>query len=127
MQGVLMSRVLVVDDEPELVNLLREFLTLKGYEVVTAADGPEALQVLKAERPHVVLLDIRLPPMNGLEVLRQLRTIDQEVRVIMITGVAGAETGRAALQLGATDYILKPIDLDYLERSLWHTVTPMTL
>ena len=61
------------------------------------------------------------------EVLRQLRTIDKEVQVIMITGVEGVETGRAALTLGATDYIMKPIDLDYLEQSLWHTVTPMLL
>ncbi len=122
-----MPRVLIVDDEPEIVEFLREFLQLKGYEVVTAPDGPEALRMVKTERPHAILLDIRLPRMNGLEVLHQLRTIDQEVRVIMITGIPDAEIGQAALHLGATDYIRKPIDLDYLERSLWHTVTPMTL
>jgi DNA-binding response OmpR family regulator len=122
-----MPRVLVVDDEPEIVSLLQEFLTLKGYTVSTAADGPDALRMVKAERPHVVLLDIRLPTMNGLEVLRQLRTIDREVGVIMVTGVHLEETGRAALQLGARDYLTKPIDLQYLERCLWQTVTEMVL
>jgi DNA-binding response OmpR family regulator len=122
-----MPRVLVVDDELEFRSILREFLTLKGYEVLTAAEGPEALQVVKEERPHVVLLDICMPNMNGLEVLRRIREIDQEVRVIMVTGVREAETGRAALKLGACDLLAKPVDLRYLERCLWHLTTEMIL
>ncbi len=122
-----MPRILVVDDELEFRSILREFLTLKRYDVLTAADGPEALQVVKEERPHVVLLDIRMPKMNGLEVLRQIRAIDQEVRVIMVTGVQERETGRAALELGACDFLAKPVDLRYLERCLWHLTTEMSL
>jgi len=111
-----MPRVLIVDDEPDFVELLREFLTAKGYEVAAAYDGEEALRKVKEDRPHLVLLDVRMPKMNGLEVLRQLREIDHEVGVIMVTAVDEEETGRQALKLGAFDYVIKPLDLKYLER-----------
>jgi len=122
-----MPRVLIVDDEPDFVELLREFLTAKGYEVAAAYDGEEALRKVKEDRPHLVLLDVRMPKMNGLEVLRQLREIDHEVGVIMVTAVDEEETGRQALKLGAFDYVIKPLDLKYLERSLWYKITTMTL
>ena len=119
--------MLVVDDEPDAVELLHEFLTGKGYEVITAANGKEALQKLKAERPHLILLDVRMPGMNGLEALRRIREIDREVGVIMVTAVNEEETGREALRLGAFDYIVKPLDLAYLERSLWTKIMTMLL
>mgnify|MGYP001577096794 FL=1 len=122
-----MARVLVVDDEPDAVELLQEFLTSKGYEVVTASNGEEALRKVKEERPHLILLDVRMPGMNGLDVLRQVRQFDQEVGVIMVTAVNEEETGREALKLGAFDYIVKPLNLEYLERSLWYKVTTMLL
>ncbi len=123
MQG----RVLVVDDDPTAVELLQEFLTAKGYEVLTAGNGAEALRKVKEEQPHLILLDIRMPTMDGLEVLRQLRQIDQEVGVIMVTAANEEETGRQAMALGAFDYITKPLDLPYLEQSLWYKLTMMTL
>jgi DNA-binding response OmpR family regulator len=122
-----MPRVLVVDDEPDAVELLREFLTAKGYEVAVASDGEMALRLVKEERPHLILLDVRMPKMNGLEVLKRVREIDREVGVIMVTAVNEEETGREALKLGAYDYITKPLDLQYLERSLWLKITTMTL
>jgi len=122
-----MPRVLVVDDEPDSVELLREFLATKGYEVLSASDGEEALRKVKADRPHLILLDVRMPGMSGLEVLREVRQIDQEVGVIMVTAVNEEETGRQALELGAFDYIVKPLDLAYLERTLWYKVTTMLL
>jgi DNA-binding response OmpR family regulator len=122
-----MPRVLVVDDEAYAVELLQEFLTAKGYEVLAASDGEEALQKVKEERPHLILLDVRMPKMNGLEVLRRVREMDHEVGVIMVTAVSEEETGRQALQLGAFDYITKPLDFQYLERSLWAKLLLMTL
>lgn len=110
-----MPRVLVVDDEPGALELLQAFLGAKGYEVLTAAD------------PHLTLLDVRMPKMTGLEVLKRVREIDREVGVIMVTAVNEEETGRQALQMGAFDYITKPLDLKYLERSLWVKITMMTL
>jgi DNA-binding response OmpR family regulator len=122
-----MPRVLVVDDEPDAVELLREFLTAKGYEVTDASDGEEALRRVKEDRPHLILLDVRMPKLNGLEVLKRVREIDREVGVIMVTAVNEEDTGREALKLGAYDYITKPLDLQYLERSLWLKITTMTL
>jgi len=122
-----MPRVLVVDDEPDAVELLQEFLTAKGYEVCTAGDGEEALRQVKEQRPHLILLDVRMPKMNGLEVLKRVREIDREVGIIMVTAVNEEETGREALKLGAFEYITKPLDLQYLERSLWYKITTMIL
>ncbi|MBI4737706.1 MAG: response regulator [candidate division NC10 bacterium] len=122
-----MARVLVVDDEPDAVELLQEFLTAKGYDVITASDGEEALRQVKEHRPHLILLDVRMPRLNGMEVLKRVREIDHEVGVIMVTAVNEEETGREALKMGAFDYITKPLDLQYLERSLWYKITTMTL
>lgn len=121
------ARVLIADDDPVTVELLQEFLVAKGYEVLTAGDGAETLQKVKKERPQVILLDILMPKLDGLEVLQQLRQIDQEVGVIMITAVSEEETARKATELGAFDYIVKPLDLPYLEQSLWYKITMMTL
>ena len=122
-----MARILVVDDEPDAVELLQEFLTAKGYDVLTASDGEEALRQVKEHRPHLILLDVRMPKLNGMEVLKRVREIDHEVGVIMVTAVNEEETGREALKMGAFDYITKPLDLQYLERSLWYKITTMTL
>ncbi len=121
------GRVLVVDDDPNVQEILREFLSAKGYEVITAGDGAEGLRRVKEERPHLILLDIQMPKMDGLEVLRHLRAIDKEVGVIMITGVNEQEIAKKAMELGAFDYIVKPLDLPYLEQSLWYKITTMTL
>ena len=122
-----MAKVLVVDDEPEAVELLVEFLSSKGYEILTATSGEEALRRVKDDRPHLVLLDIRMPKMSGLEVLKRIREIDAEMGVIMVTAVNEEDVGRQALELGAFDYIVKPLDLKYLERSLWYKITTMLL
>ncbi|MGH7364534.1 MAG: response regulator [Candidatus Methylomirabilales bacterium] len=122
-----MAKVLVVDDEPEAVELLVEFLSSKGYEVLTATSGEEALRRVREDRPHLVLLDIRMPKMSGLEVLRRIREIDAEMGIIMVTAVNEEDVGRQALELGAFDYIVKPLDLKYLERSLWYKITTMLL
>ena len=111
-------RVLVVDDEPSIVEALKLSLALKGYAVSTANDGPEALQQVQATRPHVVLLDINLPGMDGLAVLRHLRGLDPEVGVIMVSGIDDEATRQAALALGATDYLTKPMHLLSVERSV---------
>ena len=114
-----MARILIVDDEEETRDFLSEFLTLRGYKVLTASDGFEALTALRNERPHIVLLDIKMPGLDGVEVLRRIRAIDKEVGVIMITAVKDEIVGEYALKLGASDYITKPIDLDDLEKSVY--------
>jgi DNA-binding response OmpR family regulator len=110
--------VLVVDDEPEVRLLLQDFLSDRGYDVLLAADASEALASLGAHRPDLVLLDVALPGMDGVEVLRRMAAIDPALRVIVIT--ANTDIGLTAelLGLGAVDYIPKPFDLDYLDQAV---------
>ena len=122
-----MPRVLIVDDDPQARELLRDFLTAKDYEVIEAASGGEGLKRLREERPHLLLLDINLPDMSGLEVLREAKAIDPAVGVIMVTGMQEEAIGRQAMRDSAFDYITKPLDLQYLEKSLWYKITTMTL
>ena len=111
-------RILVVDDDPEVLNLLSDFLTKKGYKISLASNGEESLSKVKSEKPHMVLLDIKMPGMDGFEVLRKIKEDEPSLSVIMITGVQDMETARKALQMGACDYITKPFNLDYLETSV---------
>ena len=120
-------RVLVVDDEPDIVEGLKLALVGKGYAVSTASDGPAALQQVKTVRPHVVVLDINLPRMDGLTVLRHLRAFDSEVGVIIVSGIGDAETRQAALALGAADYLTKPVCLQEVERSVARLVVTRVL
>lgn len=122
-----MARVLVVDDDPQTRELLCDFLSVRQYDAIEAATGGEGLRRIREERPHLVLLDINLPDMSGLEVLREARALDPALGVIMVTGVAEEDIGRQAMRTGAFDYIVKPLDLPYLEKSLWYKVTTMTL
>ncbi|MFO7768160.1 MAG: response regulator, partial [bacterium] len=101
-----------------IVDVLKTFLEDKGHKVFTAYDGEEAVQAAKQERPHIILLDIYLPKMDGIEVLKQVRQFDESAGVIMITAFREEELAKQALELGAFDYITKPFDFDYLERAL---------
>jgi DNA-binding response OmpR family regulator len=118
-------RVLIVDDEPQIGEFLSEFLSEKGYEVFYAESGEEGLTYIKRVRPHLVLLDVRMSGMGGLETLRIAKEIDPRIGVIMVTSLHEEEVGREALKLGAVDYITKPIDFDYLETSLMYKLSAM--
>jgi CheY-like chemotaxis protein len=111
-------KILVVDDEVEIVRLLTDYLAEQGYEVVTAHGGIEALAKLDAEKPLVVLLDVRMPGMDGIEVLRRIRSFNQDVGILMITANEDIDLAKEALALGAYDYTLKPVDFQYLSRAV---------
>ena len=113
-----MKKILVVDDEIAIRNLLKEFLNRKGYDVYTAPDGRTAIAEVKEIRPHIVLLDIMMPGMGGIDTLKEIRKIDPRVGVIMVTAIADEELGKRAIALGACDYITKPLNFDYLETAL---------
>jgi DNA-binding response OmpR family regulator len=91
--------------------------------VTVASDGPEALEKIKEAWPHVVLLDVKLPTMNGLEVLLCIRSLAPAVGVVMVSGIHDEATIRAALTMGASDYLTKPIRLQDLERSVEECLT----
>lgn len=109
-------RVLVVDDEPQIVKILTEFLesTKRGYVIETASNAVEALEAVRRQRPDLVLLDIQMPEMNGVDALREMRLADPTIRVIMITG-ADHRMAADALASGAFAYIPKPFELRYIE------------
>ena len=109
------ERILVVDDEMEVCDALREFLSLKKYEVETALDGRTALKKVDDFKPHIVLLDIIMPGMGGVDVLKRIRNNHPEIGIIMTTAVVDEEIAKSMIRLGAYDYITKPIDLNHLE------------
>jgi DNA-binding response OmpR family regulator len=102
-----MQKVLVVDDEPQIRTVLRGYLEAEGYDVVEAADGTEALAALREDSPALVLLDVMLPGIDGLEVLRQLRSFS-DAYVILVTARAEEVDKLVGLGVGADDYVTKP-------------------
>lgn len=112
------NKIMVVDDELSVCQVLCKFLVEKGYNVVEAHNGDQALAVYRSERPKVVLLDIRMPGKDGLETLRELMVIDPEASVIMVTAVYEEKDALQAMANGAFDYVTKPIDHNYLEMAL---------
>lgn len=112
-------RVLVADDDPGVQTVLNRFLKSKGYSVWSAADGRQALEKELLFKPHLVLLDIDMPVLDGLSTLRRLRELNRPLGIIMISGAENAETARQCLKEGASDFIAKPFNFDYLELSVW--------
>src|SRR5947207_3835011 len=105
--------ILVVDDEPGLRESFRLILD-EAYEVIDVPDGPSALDVLRSSQVDLVLLDIRLPGMDGIEVLERIKALDEAVEVILVTAVKTVRTAVAAMKLGAFDYVTKPFEEDEL-------------
>ncbi|MEW6100734.1 MAG: response regulator [Candidatus Omnitrophota bacterium] len=112
------KKVLIVDDYAEICELLKDFLSRKGYSPITANSGEEALEKVMTEKPLIVLLDINMPGMDGLMTLKKIKEIDPRIAVIMITGLEDETLAEEAVRLGAYDYIRKPLNLSYLEMCL---------
>ena len=116
-------KLLTVDDEMGIDSFFYEFFTARNYEVLSAMSGKNAIEIVKKERPHVILLDIRMRGMDGIETLKKIREIDKDAVVIMVTAVKDDEMVRQALDAGADDYITKPLSLEYLEKAVLLKVT----
>jgi CheY-like chemotaxis protein len=117
------GKVLVVDDEPEVRQVLLEFLSSRGYDVTAASGGLEALAFVESEKPDLVLLDVAMPDMDGVETLRRIVAINPSLAVIMVTANANIGITSKLLALGAVDYVPKPFDLDYLDQAVSIQVT----
>ncbi len=107
-------RVLLVDDETEFLETLVKRLKKRKLDVTSAESGKEALQVLRENPIDVVVLDVRMPDMDGLETLKEIKRIRPSVEVIMLTGHANVEVAMEGMELGAFDYLMKPMDIDEL-------------
>lgn len=107
-------RILIVDDEPLIAEVLKEHFKA-GYDVETALSGADALSAVVRQRPDVVLLDINMPRMNGVEVLKDIKRIDGTIAVIMVTANEQIAMAGEALRYGAFGYVPKPFDFRYLD------------
>lgn len=111
-----MPKLLIVDDEVDVREFARNFFRKRNIEVLTASGGDEALKLIAQQQPDLVLLDVRMEAMNGVEVLRRLRDSGNQIKVLMVTGVEDEATVGEAQTLGAAGYIHKPLILDELEK-----------
>lgn len=110
-----MIKLLVVDDEPGICDILKRIFSPIGFTVLTATDGKAALSVVTKEKPKVVLLDIKMLGMSGLEVLKEIKRIDKTIKVIMVTVMDDDKTKSEAKKLGADEFITKPFISDQIE------------
>lgn len=107
-------KIMLVDDEERFLDTTRRLFTKKGYDILAATSGPEALAILRTEKVHVVILDLKMPGMDGLATLKRIKKLYPMVEVIMLTGHATAETAVEVLKAGAASYLMKPADIDDL-------------
>ncbi len=119
-----MATILVVDDERVFCDLLKTVLGSNGHEVFTAYNGREALNLFSQHRPQVTLLDLRMPEMNGIEVLRQIRIIDASAAVMILTAWGSDALEKQARQLGVTDFLSKTLALDAIITSMERFLPP---
>ncbi|MFH1372555.1 MAG: response regulator [bacterium] len=111
-------RILVVDDEPIVVSLVRDALEDDDYELATAGSGPEALAQIKAGEFNLIITDIRMPEINGIELVQRARAVHPDIFVIFMTGYANLNSAKDAIKQGAFDYILKPFELAEIRRAV---------
>lgn len=107
-------KVLVVDNEKGFASILAAHLNLHKIEADSVYSGVQALKYVRKYQPAVVILDLQMPDMSGLDVLRQIKTLDSAIEVILVTGNGSFDMAIASMQLGAFDYLVKPIDLNQL-------------
>ena len=119
--------ILIVDDEAAIRKLLREYLTRLGHDVVEARNASEALERIDEQLPDVLISDIRMPQMNGMELIEEVRRRDPTLSVIMLSGYASVETAVEAMQRGAVDFLEKPICMERLKEILDRTLAAQAL
>ncbi|MDD5428142.1 MAG: response regulator [Candidatus Omnitrophica bacterium] len=113
-----MKKILVVDDEHDICDFVQSFFQERGYAVVTASSGEDALVAIKNEKPDLVLLDIKMKGMDGIAALKHIKDMDKNIKVVMVTAMEEQERMDEACRLGACEYITKPLVLDNLENAV---------
>ena len=111
-------KILLVDDEVEFVTTLAERLQLRGAQAQSATDGEEALHMIETDPPQIVILDVMMPGLGGLEVLRRIKTQYARIPVILLTGRGSTKEGIEGMRLGAFDYLIKPINIEELIKKI---------
>ena len=119
-----MAKILVIDDEQGIRDLLDTLLSRKGYDVVLADNGQKGLELLRRERPDIMVLDLKMPGMNGLTVLQQVRSLNPQQPVIILTGGGTPEAEQQVRALGVTEFVEKEFSLHHLGESLHRLLNP---
>ncbi len=112
------KKMLIVDDEVEICEFLKSFFEDRDFKVETAHDGQRAFEKVAIFCPDIVLLDIQMPNLDGLQTLRKIKEVYPHIRVLMVTAVETQEKIEEAIRLGADNYITKPLSLEYLEKDV---------
>jgi DNA-binding response OmpR family regulator len=123
-ESVFLPKILVVDDEVKMCFTLTKLFELSNYSVAVAHNGLEALDKIDSFQPHCMLLDIRMPKMSGVEVLKKVRQEHPEIVVIMTTAVVTEESRKECLDAGAVEYLIKPIDFKELLKIIQSHIHP---
>ncbi len=119
-----MKKILLVDDEADVTELMQSFLEHAGYTIITANRAKNALELVELEKPSVVFLDVVMPEMDGLECLKRIKKTAPETIVIMVSGLQDEGVAKEAIRYGAYDYVTKPFDLQYIQQNLLESIFP---
>lgn len=111
-------RILVVDDDPDICEYMKTLLTAEGHEVEYLTDPTRAVDEIKNNRYHIAILDLMMPRLDGLELLRQVRKADSDIAIVIFTGHADVDSAVAAMKLDVSDYIKKPFHIDAFQRTI---------
>ncbi|MDD5680281.1 MAG: response regulator [Candidatus Omnitrophica bacterium] len=109
-----MKKILLVDDEADVCNFMMRFFEERNFEAFSATSGNEALRILEKDRPDIILLDIKMKDRDGMEILKEIKNINKDAKVVMVTCVDDTEAMKRAKDLGAAAYITKPLVLSDL-------------
>lgn len=121
------GKILIVDDQFGIRILLNEVFQKEGYQTYQAANGLKAIELAKAHSPNLVLLDIKIPGMDGIEILRRLKEIDPNIRVIIMTAYGELDIINEAKELGALTHFAKPFDIEELSKTVNQYLTDKTV
>jgi len=117
--------ILIVDNKEESLGLFCTILQEEDYTVLTAGNSKEALELVETERPNLVILNLNTSDMNEIKILRRIKIIDENIEVLIITDYGTMKTARAAMELGAYDYVTKPFDNDYIRALIKNIFSPV--
>ena len=112
------KKILVIDDEPDVGEVMKDFLNSQGYSADSTTRAVQGLEWVEKEKPDVVLLDVMMPEIDGIECLKRIRQISPETVVIIISGLQEEKIAKQAIQYGAYDYVTKPFDFHFLQNNL---------
>ena len=121
------EKILVIDDEPDIGWLFSKILSEEGYKVLVSLNGEEGISKVKKEKPDLVFLDLKLPGMDGIEILKEIRTFDKDLLVIVLTAYETVKTAVEAMKLGAYDYLSKPVKIDRIKTTIKNAIRTQTL